>query len=98
MATTIPDSYLDPQNQAATDELGALTGGKAPTALSIADLRRVFNEFQAHPPNPHVDKTTFEVPTTHGKVKTFLYKPKDCADEVLPVVLHLHGGGWLLGK
>ena len=98
MATTIPDNYVDPQNQATAEKLVALSGDKAPNTIPIADLRRIFNKFQAHTPNPNVDKTSFEVQTTHGKVKTFLYKPKDRAGEVLPVVLHLHGGGWFLGK
>jgi len=95
-----PMPYLDPQDAALVAQTGKLLNGRDLTKLSIAEARKFFDDIQKPAPmNPGVTVKTFMVETSHGDVKTFLYRPKHAsADDFLPFVLHLHGGGWFLGN
>ena len=95
--TPTPNPYVDPQTVAFEDKIAGLLDGKQITALSLADLRKVFRKVQTPAPNDaNVAISNFMVKTTHGDVKTFIYKPKHARGD-LPFVYHLHGGGWISG-
>lgn len=90
---TPPQPYLDPLNQAFANQLA---GSPPLQDDSIAEVRQLFGQLQAHTPIPGATRTSFTVPFEAG-VKTFLYKP-DGATGALPVIIYLHGGGWIAGK
>ncbi len=60
--------------------------------------RKVLDELQAAPiDKQHVTDTWITVPADVGDVRVRLVKPVD-AGESLPVILYMHGGGWVLGN
>ena len=66
--------------------------------LTPAEARKVLDDVQAAP----IDKLPVEdrwitVPTQVGDVRVRIVRPPDAAG-TLPVVLYLHGGGWVLGN
>jgi acetyl esterase len=88
-----PSVYLDPLNQAVADELA----GQPPIQdLTVEQFRALFTKLQQHEPIPGVIRTSFTVPFEDG-VKTFIFKPKGAKGN-LPVILYLHGGGWIAGE
>ncbi|MGA4538982.1 alpha/beta hydrolase [Uniformispora flossi] len=61
--------------------------------------RKVLDDIQAQPvAAPDVDDTWLTVPAEVGDVRVRIVKPAGTAQEVLPVVLYVHGGGWVLGN
>ncbi|NUP35281.1 MAG: alpha/beta hydrolase [Streptomycetaceae bacterium] len=61
--------------------------------------RKVLDDIQAQPvAAPDVDDTWLTVPADVGDVRVRIVKPAGTAEEVLPVVLYIHGGGWVLGN
>jgi acetyl esterase/lipase len=94
-----PAPYVDAQNQAFEDEVAKALDGQDPTTLSLQDLRRSIEKVQKpEPHHPEVNVQHVEVPTRHGKVKTFLLKPKNMPANVhLPFIYHIHGGAWIFG-
>jgi acetyl esterase len=92
-----PQAYLDPVCQAAVNEIAAM--GLPPLQdLPIPKLRQIFNKLQQHTPIPGVTETHFDVLVHDTAVKTFLFKPEDCGAELLPAILYLHGGGFIIGN
>ena len=60
--------------------------------------RQVLDDIQAAPiAKPDVDETWITVPAEVGDVPVRIVKPPG-ATEVLPAVLYVHGGGWVLGN
>jgi acetyl esterase len=60
--------------------------------------RKVLDDIQAAPvEKPNVDETWITVPAEVGDVRVRIVKPVD-ATGVLPTVLYVHGGGWVLGN
>ncbi len=60
--------------------------------------RRVLDDLQAAPVEKYeVQEKWLTVPAQVGDVRVRVVKPVG-ADEVLPVVLYVHGGGWVLGN
>lgn len=60
--------------------------------------RRVLDEVQAAPIDKlDVDERWVTVPCEHGDVAVRIVTPPG-ASEVLPAVLYIHGGGWVLGN
>ena len=66
--------------------------------LSPAEARKVLDDVQASP----IDKLAVEerwitVPAEVGDVRVRIVRPPD-AEGTLPVILFMHGGGWVLGN
>ena len=66
--------------------------------LTPAEARKVLDDVQAAP----VDKLPVEdrwvsVPAKVGDVRVRIVRPPDTAG-TLPVILYMHGGGWVLGN
>ena len=95
-STPNANPYIDPENLAFEQAFGAILGGKQLTDVSIADARKALDKVQTHRANPDISTAHFLVPTCHGPVKTFLYTPKG-ASANLPLIVHLHGGGFIIG-
>ncbi len=88
---------LEPTTQSFIDALTA-AGGPPLYTLSPAAARDVLAGAQAQPVaklNVEIEDTTFPVGPT-GSVRIRIIRPPD-AGGVLPVVMHFHGGGWILG-
>lgn len=66
--------------------------------LPIPDARKVLDDLQAGPVDkPAVDEEWVVVPAAVGDVRVRLIRPPDRSGP-LPVVLYMHGGGWILGN
>ncbi|TFV60353.1 esterase [Mycobacterium sp. PS03-16] len=66
--------------------------------LGPAGARKVLDDVQAQPvPMPDVTDTWVTVPCDHGDVRVRIVTPRG-AQAPLPVVLYIHGGGWVLGN
>jgi acetyl esterase len=91
------DSVLERVTQQFVDAL--LASGAPPIyTLSPAEARGVLARAQAGPvgkPAADVDDTVFPVGPT-GSVRVRIVRPAN-GDQPLPVVMHFHGGGWILG-
>jgi acetyl esterase len=66
--------------------------------LTPAEARKVLDDVQAAP----IDKLAVEerwitVPSEVGDVRVRIVRPPD-ATGTLPVILYMHGGGWVLGN
>ena len=66
--------------------------------LTPAEARKVLDDVQAAP----IDKLPVQdhwvtVPAKAGDVRVRIVRPPD-ADGTLPVILYMHGGGWVLGN
>ncbi|GAB2841612.1 alpha/beta hydrolase [Actinocorallia aurea] len=68
--------------------------------LGAEGARKVLDDLQANAGVTllDVDDKWLTVPAEVGEVKVRIVKPKGTADEVLPVVLYVHGGGWVIGN
>jgi acetyl esterase len=88
---------LEPVTQKFLDALSA-AGGPPLYTLSPADARAVLAGIQAQPvakPSASIQDTTFPVGPT-GSTRIRIVRPEG-AQGALPVVMHFHGGGWILG-
>lgn len=66
--------------------------------LSVAEARKVLDDVQAVPvAKPDVDERWVTVPTPDGEVEVRIVRPSGTTG-ILPVVLYMHGGGWVLGN
>ena len=66
--------------------------------LGPEGARRVLDDVQATPVDkPAVDETWVTVPAEVGDVRVRIVRPAGATGE-LPVVLYVHGGGWVLGN
>lgn len=73
---------------------------KAPplTSLSLEDARKAVETVQSAPiPMPDVDESWVTVPSAFGDVRVRIVRPKGSWGP-LPVVVYLHGGGWIIGS
>jgi len=88
---------LEAQTQRFLDALAA-QGGPPIYQLSYADARQVLENAQAGVSGLPADTEDRVLPTgPTGEVAVRIYRPKG-AQGVLPVVMYLHGGGWVLGS
>jgi acetyl esterase len=86
---------LEPAAKELTDILA-----KAPplSGVSLADARKAAEAAQsAAIPMPDIDESWVSVPSSFGEVRVRFVRPRGVAGP-LPVVLYLHGGGWILGS
>jgi acetyl esterase len=95
VTTTHPPVVLEPESQAFVEATA-----KPPFLyeLTPAEARKVLDDVQAEP----IDKLPVEdrwviVPTNVGDVSVRIVRPPD-AEGTLPVILYMHGGGWVLGN
>jgi acetyl esterase len=66
--------------------------------LGTEGARKVLDDIQAAPvAKPEVDEKWITVPAEAGDVRVRIVKPSGAAG-TLPVVLYMHGGGWVLGN
>ena len=66
--------------------------------VGVADARKVLDDIQADPvEKPDVDEEWTTVVTHLGHVRVRIVKPVG-ARGLLPTVLYIHGGGWVLGN
>jgi acetyl esterase len=66
--------------------------------MTPADARKVLNDAQSAPVSkPPVDEEWITVPSPAGEVRVRIVKPQG-ATGMLPVVVYMHGGGWILGN
>ena len=66
--------------------------------LTPADARKVLDDVQAAPIDKlDVDDRWITVPAEVGDVRVRIVRPPD-APGPLPVILYMHGGGWVLGN
>ena len=66
--------------------------------LGVQGARKVLDDIQAAPvEKPAVDERWTTVPAPVGEVRVRIVKPAS-APAVLPVILYVHGGGWILGN
>jgi acetyl esterase len=88
---------LEPATQKFVDALTA-AGGPPLHTLSPADARNVLARVQAQPVvklPASIQDTDFPVGPT-GSTRIRIVRPEG-AQSALPVVMHFHGGGWILG-
>jgi acetyl esterase len=64
-----------------------------------AEARQILEDAQSSAPvsKPAVDEEWITVPSPAGEVRVRLVKPRG-ATGMLPVILYMHGGGWILGN
>ncbi|MFF0300111.1 alpha/beta hydrolase [Streptomyces sp. NPDC004562] len=66
--------------------------------LGVEGARRLLDDVQAQPvEKPDVDEKWITVPASVGDVRVRILKPVG-ATGPLPVILYVHGGGWILGN
>jgi acetyl esterase len=66
--------------------------------MTPADARNVLNDAQSAPVSkPPVDEEWITVPSPAGGVRVRIVKPQG-ATGMLPVIVYMHGGGWILGN
>src|SRR5690242_9404712 len=66
--------------------------------LSPAEARAVLDELQAAPiDKPPVHDRWITVPADVGDVRVRIVRPPDAVG-TLPVILYMHGGGWVIGN
>lgn len=89
---------LDPPTQKFVDKLNA-AGGPPLYTLSPSDARKVLDDAQAISVSKlPADITEAMIPGgPTGDVSVRIVRPKD-ANEVLPAIIYVHGGGWILGN
>src|SRR5262245_54582300 len=101
MATATPGTLqpvVEPTTQTWLDQLAA-AGGRPLFELSPADARAVLRGVQASVPVelPPADVRDLLVPGgPTGDVGVRIVRPLGAVG-ALPLVMHLHGGGWILG-
>jgi len=74
-----------------------LAQGPGLSELPLDEVRKSIEGAQAGVPMPDVDEAWITVPAEVGDVRVLLIKPPG-VDGPLPVVLYMHGGGWIFGS
>jgi acetyl esterase/lipase len=70
------------------------TGGKPLPQLSLEAARQYMRDSQTAP----IDHPSVNVRIVDNDgIRLTIFRPASLADQVLPAVLYLHGGGWVLG-
>lgn len=81
----------------AADVVAYLSQGPPLYELPLGEVREAVDGAQAGVPVPDVDETWITVSADVGDVRVLLIKPRGAGAQ-LPVVLYMHGGGWILGS
>jgi acetyl esterase/lipase len=82
----------------AADVARYLSQGPRLYEMTLADARQLVDSAPDDPSSPpDLDESWISVPSPVGDVRVLVIKPPS-GDERLPVVLYMHGGGWILGS
>src|SRR5918996_4780179 len=93
--TTRPPIVLEPASQ---EFVEATSKPPFLYELTPAEARKVLDDVQAAPIDKlPVDDRWITVPSEAGEVRVRIVRPPD-AEGTLPVILYMHGGGWVLGN
>jgi len=95
MTINAPPPTLEPHTQQFVD---SLAGAPPIYTLSPADARSVLAQVQSIPvgkPSAKIEDIAFPVGPT-GSVPVRIVRPAGAVD-VLPAIIYIHGGGWILG-
>jgi acetyl esterase/lipase len=66
--------------------------------MTPADARNVLNDAQSAPVRkPPVDEEWITIPSPAGEVRVRIVRPQGTSG-MLPVIVYMHGGGWILGN
>ena len=88
---------LHPQVRAFLDEINA-TPGPAPADMTVEMVRAGATALQTPPDEPVGAVLDFEMPGGAGQpLRARAYTPRDAGAGPLPLLLFLHGGGWVTG-
>lgn len=86
---------LDPAAQQLAD---ALAAGPGLSEMDYEAARQMIDQIQAGPVDKlPIDEEWVKLPTPFGEARVRIVRPQG-ARETLPVILFLHGGGWVLGN
>lgn len=92
---TMSQNILEPEAQALAE---ATSQPPFLYELGAEGARKVLDDLQAAPvAKPDIDEEWITVPVDVGDVRVRIVKPVGAA-AVLPTVLYVHGGGWVLGN
>ena len=76
----------------------AIAAGPALSGVPLAAARRAVEAAQSAPvPMPDIDESWATVPSAFGDAQVRIVRPPGSAGP-LPVILYMHGGGWILGS
>ena len=95
MTTVVPRVVLEP---AAQDLVEATASPTFLSDMGVDGARKVLDDLQAAPiDKPDVDEEWVTVPAAVGDVRVRIVRPRGAA-AALPVIVYMHGGGWILGN
>jgi acetyl esterase/lipase len=84
--------------QSARELTDQVAQGPPLSGVSLAQARKAVEAAQSAPiPMPDVDESWATVPSPFGDVTVRIVRPPGSTG-VLPAILYLHGGGWILGS
>jgi acetyl esterase/lipase len=84
--------------QSARELTEAIAKGPALSGVSLADARKAVETAQSAPiPMPDIDESWVTVSSAFGDFEVRIVRPPGSTG-LLPAVLYLHGGGWILGS
>ena len=84
--------------QPARELAEAIAKGPPLSGVSLADARKAVEAAQSAPiPMPDIDETWFTLSSAFGDFEVRIVRPQGSTGR-LPVILYLHGGGWILGS
>jgi acetyl esterase len=86
---------LEPSARELTE---AIAAGPPLSGVPLAESRKAVEAAQSAPiPMPDIDESWATVPSAFGDVEVRIVRPPGSAGP-LPVILYMHGGGWILGS
>jgi acetyl esterase len=84
--------------QSARELTEAIAAGPPLSGIPLAEARKAVEAAQPAPiPMPDIDESWATVPSAFGDVQARIVRPPGSA-RPLPVILYMHGGGWILGS
>ena len=84
--------------QSARELTEAIAKGPALSDVSLADARKAVETAQSAPiPMPDIDQSWVTLSSPFGDFEVRIVRPPGSAGP-LPVILYVHGGGWILGS
>jgi acetyl esterase len=98
-STEVCETSQNNLEKAAAAVAAYLSQGPPLYELPLADTRKAIDDAQADGtvPMPDVEEAWVTVPADVGDVRALIIKPRN-AEGQLPVVLYMHGGGWIFGS